>query len=705
MTALSHSPLGLLLVQATLIVGLSRLLGLGARRLGQPLVVAEILAGILLGPSCLGAFSPATMHALFPASSLGNLGVVSQVGLVLFMFLVGLELDPRLLRGRGHASVAISHTSILVPFGLGALAAIFLYPRLSSPDVPFTSFVLFLGTAMSITAFPVLARMLTERNLTGTRIGSIAITCAAVDDVTAWCLLAFVVSVAKAKGLAGAALTTVLALGFILAMLLLVRPFLRRLGRRVAGREGLHQNLVALLLILLMCSSLATEAIGIHALFGAFLLGVVLPKEGGLARSLAEKLEDLAVVLFLPLFFAFSGLRTEVGLLATPAAWGITAAIIAIASVGKFGGSALAARLTRHTWRESAAVGVLMNTRGLMELIVLNIGLDLGVLSPELFTMLVIMALVTTVATAPLLSAILGRDAAAWDAAVGVEPPSSAQRTFTVLMCVADGRSGPPMVQMAGRLAGTANRLLALWLMRSTDRSSSHLSPQPEEEGGLLAPLLRRAGELALTVKPLSFVSSDPARDICSVAEAKHTDLILLGLHRPLLSRGVLGGKVYSVMREATSPVAVLVDRGHEQLRRVLVPYLGGAGDRMALELAGRLLESQDCEVTLLTCPRPDDAKWPTPALTGRLADAKVKRVDNVDPVQAVRREAVGYDLVVIASSADWGLEPRPFAIQPEPLISGVQASMLIVRVPRASGVPVDEAEHSNAGAGTMQLS
>ena len=690
MNALSLSPFSLLVVQAILIIGLSRLLGLGARRIGQPLVIAEIVAGILLGPSFLGALSPATMQALFPASSLGNLGMLSQVGLLLFMFLVGLELDPNLLRGRGHSSVAISHTSILMPFGLGALSALYLYPRLSSPSVPFVSFVLFLGTAMSITAFPVLARMLSERRLLGTRIGSMAITCAAVDDVTAWCLLAFVVSVARAHGLGNALTTTVLSVGFILAMLLVARPFLRRLGARVASREALTQNVVAVVLLLLLASSLATEAIGIHALFGAFLLGVVLPKEGGLARMFAEKVEDLAVVLLLPLFFAFSGLRTQIGLIDSPSGWTMTGLVIAVASVGKFGGSALAARLTKHSWKESSAIGVLMNTRGLVELIVLNIGLDLGVLSPTLFTMLVLMALVTTFATTPLLRLIVGADARGWGTDAQPEPVRLAPvRPFTVLMCVADARSGGPLVNVARMLASSAGRFLALWLIPSPERPSTQLGRGTSEtEANVLEPLLKRAKEQSIEVKPISFVSADPARDICSVAEAKHADLVLLGLHRPLLSRAVLGGKVHSVMRDATSPVAVLVDRGLKDVRKVLVPYRGSDQDRYAIRLARQLATNVSAELTVLvvtgasTSPASERSVRAELSLAGD--SARVVPMQEDDAVSAVLREAGAHDLLVVGGSEAWGLEPRPFAIQPERLIRESGVSMLIVRVPAA---------------------
>ncbi|MBF0157449.1 MAG: cation:proton antiporter, partial [Magnetococcales bacterium] len=379
-----------------------------ARRVGQPLVIAEVIAGIVLGPSLLGWVWPEAMAQLFPENSLTVLRMLSQIGLVLFMFLVGLKLDLKLFEGRAGASVLISHASIIVPFILGVAASGWLYAAYSPPEISFLSFSLFLGISMSVTAFPVLARILTERHLLDSRVGVIAIVCAAVDDVTAWCLLAVVVAVASAQSLASAFWTTAMAVTFILVMVLLVRPLLRILGMRVIGREGLTPSLVAFILLLVFASSALTELIGIHALFGAFLFGAILPKDAGLSVSMVEKLETVTVVLFLPLFFAYSGLRTQIGLLGQSEEWLVTGLLILIATLGKFGGSTLAARVTGLSWSESSIIGILMNTRGLMELVVLNIGFDLGVISPTVFTMLVIMALVTTIATTPALSWVLG---------------------------------------------------------------------------------------------------------------------------------------------------------------------------------------------------------------------------------------------------------------------------------------------------------
>ena len=698
MKSLLQSPLALFIVQALLIVSASRLIGLLARRMRQPMVIAEIVAGIFLGPSLLGWAAPHAAAALFPKDSLTVLSMLSQVGLILFMFLVGLEFDGKMLRGRGHTSVVISHTSIIVPFALGAVLALYLYPHLSDPTVPFSSFTLFMGAAMSITAFPVLARILVERRLLHSKLGAVAITCAAVDDVTAWCILAFVVSIVRAGSLGVAARTTGLALLYIATMLAFVRPLLGRLAGRSANKEGLSQNLVAVTLVLLLLSSLATEAIGIHALFGAFLIGCIIPKANGFAQLLADKLEDLVVVFLLPLFFAFSGLRTQVGLLDSASAWWMFSLVIGVACLGKFGGSTVAARLTGLRWQEATAVGVLMNTRGLMELIVLNIGLDLGVISPTLFTMMVLMALLTTFMTTPLLEwvypiAELAKDQVAEpDVRTRVGPAEA----FTVLMCVAYDRSGPGMVTLAGALVGAtseAKRLYALRVEPPNDRASFVLGQRAAaREAAALEPLLGRAGALGLDVRPLSFVSPQPALDICNVAAVKGADLVLMGWHKPVLGKTVLGGTVHEVMRRAQATVGVLVDRGLGWVASVLVPYHGSIHDQGALRLAQRLARHAGASVTILRVVSPGAAGG-DPVEDGPLGEVleaqgqpgegqlALKVVERTDPGHAVLEEcARGYDLLLIGVGAEWGLEHRSFGMHPELIIAECPTSLLVVR-------------------------
>jgi Kef-type K+ transport system membrane component KefB len=405
-----QSPLSILLLQVIVIVAAARLLGALFQKIGQPPVIGEMVAGILLGPSLLGLVAPGVQTFLFPVASLGGLRMLSQIGVILFMFVVGIELDVQHLRQQAHAAVMVSHASIVVPFFLGCGSALLLYRSLAPAGIPFSAFALFIGVAMSITAFPVLARILEERQMTRSHLGSTAIACAAVDDVTAWCMLAVVVAIVKANGLGGSLLTIGLTLLFIAVMLFVIKPLASRISVRPEGQAA-SVGLLATLFSFVFISALFTEMIGIHALFGAFLAGVCMPPDSALRHFLRERLETFSSVLLLPLFFAFTGLRTQLGLLADWQSWLICGAIVLVAIAGKLLGSMGAARWTGMSWGDSFSLGVLMNTRGLVELIVLNLGYDLGILSPRIFTMLVLMALITTFMTGPLLQlrSLLGR--------------------------------------------------------------------------------------------------------------------------------------------------------------------------------------------------------------------------------------------------------------------------------------------------------
>jgi Kef-type K+ transport system membrane component KefB len=395
----------LLLSQIAVVLLAGQLMGRLLGRIGQPRVMGEMLAGIMLGPSLLGWVAPGASAALFPASSLGFVNVLSQIGLVFFMFLVGLELDLRLLRGQGRVAVMTSHASIIAPFFMGSVLALLLYPRLSDDSVSFTAFALFMGAAMSVTAFPVLARMITEWGITKTRLGAVAIASAAVDDVTAWCILAVVIVIARSSGTQSIAIMIGGTALYAVVMLTLVRWALRWLEGALRRHGGLSQDMVAIVVFVVVLSAWTTERLGVHAVFGAFMAGVVMPRDERLARPLLERFHDLMVILFLPLFFAFTGLRTSIGLISGDL-WAFFALIMLVAVAGKMFGSAVAARSGGLSWREALAIGSLMNTRGLMELVVLNVGLDIGVISPALFAMMVLMALVTTFMTQPVFSRI-----------------------------------------------------------------------------------------------------------------------------------------------------------------------------------------------------------------------------------------------------------------------------------------------------------
>ena len=394
------------LLALTVVIITSRAVGWVFGLVGQPAVIGEVVGGILLGPSFLGWIAPAASAVLMPPQAAPFLSVISQLGVILYMFLVGMHLDLRVLRTSGSVTLAISHVSIIIPFLLGVALALGLYSSLAPAGIGFTSFALFIGTSLSVTAFPVLARILSERGLHKTEMGTVALTCAAIDDVTAWCLLAFVVSVVQ--GTMGAAFVTIgLTAVFIALMLTVGRYLVVTVVDMIDKSERIGEGGLAIVLVTLLLSAISTEFIGVHAIFGAFLLGAVAPSNSRVSHHVNDRLEDLVRVMFLPAFFAFTGTRTQLGLLE---GWNdvmLCVVIIAVATAGKFGGTALAARFMGLNWRDSAALGILMNTRGLVGLIVLNIGLDLGVISPRLFTMLVIMALATTMMTSPILTRLL----------------------------------------------------------------------------------------------------------------------------------------------------------------------------------------------------------------------------------------------------------------------------------------------------------
>lgn len=404
-----HHPLALLLFQLIVIIFISRLFGYLVSFIAQPTVVGEILAGIVLGPSLLGLYFPETFTVLFPKESLSNLNFISQLGLIFFMFVAGMELDFDKVKRQSSASIFISHSSIIVPFFLGVALAYWLYPHYALHNISFIPFALFIGIAMSITAFPVLARIIKEKRLSDTRYGAMAITCAAADDVTAWYILALIIAFSVSGTLSSSIILLLLIALYVVLMFYVVRPLFAKIGQ--TQKDSLSMNAMSAIIILLLLSALMTEAIGIHALFGAFMAGAMMPSSASsrLKELIAPRLEYVSLLVLLPLFFALTGLRSEIGLLNNNDAWLVCGAIIIVAVFGKLFGSAFAAKYMGFNWKDSFSLGILMNTRGLMELVVLNIGYEMGILSTELFTMFVVMALVTTVMTGPMLQWVTRR--------------------------------------------------------------------------------------------------------------------------------------------------------------------------------------------------------------------------------------------------------------------------------------------------------
>jgi len=451
-------PTAMLLLQIISILIVSRIFGFLFAKIGQPTVIGEILAGIVLGPSLLGYFYPEAFNFLFAANSLGNLNILSQVGLILFMFTIGMDLNIGELKEKMGKIYVISHASIVIPYFFGMLLAYFIYLEFAAAQTDFLSFALFIGISMSITAFPVLARIVQEKGLSKTHLGTISIASAAIDDVTAWCILAAVIAIAKSGSFISALYTIGFSVLYVAIMLFLVRPFLKRIGEIYSNSEVLNKSIVAFLFLVLILSAYTTQVIGIHALFGAFLAGVVMPPLPNFRKIIIDKIEDVSVTLLLPLFFVFTGLRTEIGLLNTPYLWLICGLFILVAVLGKFGGGAFTARILGESWRDSLSIGVLMNTRGLMELIVLNIGYEMGILPPPIFVMLVIMALVTTFMTTPALS-IINR----LFPEKNVEEEyirQQAQGIFKALIASGNPENGKALLQVAKTvLEGTKNSL------------------------------------------------------------------------------------------------------------------------------------------------------------------------------------------------------------------------------------------------------
>jgi Kef-type K+ transport system membrane component KefB len=396
-------PLSILLLQIIVILTATKLAGNLFAKIGQPEVVGEIVAGILLGPSLLGLICPSAWSYLFQAPSMGALKLLGQIGVILYLFVIGMELNTQQLREKAHIVVIISHASIIIPFFLGVLLSLLIYRSFAPPSISFISFALFMGIAMSITAFPVLVRIIEERGMAMSYLGSTAIACAAVDDVTAWCILALVVALVRTNGI-GASITILLAIAFIIIMLYLVRPQLARALGRVVEDKGQETGAMMGILVFVFASAYFTEIIGIHSLFGAFLAGVVMPTVTTFRITLKKRLATFSSTALLPLFFAFTGLQTQIGLLNDWQSWLAGTGIIAVAIIGKLGGGTLAARWTGLSWHDSFSIGALMNTRGLMELIVLNIGYDLGIIQERIFAIMVVMAVITTSMTGPLLS-------------------------------------------------------------------------------------------------------------------------------------------------------------------------------------------------------------------------------------------------------------------------------------------------------------
>ncbi|MBM6499270.1 cation:proton antiporter [Flavobacterium macrobrachii] len=621
-------PVALLLMQIITIVLVARIFGWIFRKIGQPTVIGEIIAGIALGPSLFGLYFPDLNQSLFPVESLGNLQVLSQVGLILFMYVIGMELDLKVLKNKANDAVVISHASIVIPFALGIGLSYFIYHEFAPQGVEFLSFGLFMGIAMSITAFPVLARIVQERGIHKTRLGTIVITCAAADDITAWCLLAAVIAIVKAGTFVSSLYIIALAVVYVLAMLFVVKPFLKRIGDLYADKGNLNKPVVAIFFLTVIVSAYSTEVIGIHALFGAFMAGAIMPESAKFRNIFIEKVEDVAVILLLPLFFVFTGLRTEIGLINEPYLWKITGYIILVAVIGKFLGSALAARFVGQNWRDSLTIGALMNTRGLMELVVLNIGYELGVLSPKVFTMMVIMALVTTFMTGPALD-IINYIFKSKDVFIPEEIKNNSD--YKVLISFGNNEKGKSLLRLANSLVKKQTETTVVTAMHFTSSDELHAYDLDEYETKAFEPIVRESKALNQEITTIFKATNDIETDIADVSAKGEYDLLLVGLGKSIFE-GTILGKVLGftsrfinpdrlldkltgkeglfenspfdertrlIISKTKTPLGILIDKDLKKVENVTIPIMS-IGDAFLFDYAERLIFNNNTKVTIV---------------------------------------------------------------------------------------------------------
>jgi Kef-type K+ transport system membrane component KefB len=672
---------GRLMLAIAVVILAARLMGALLARVGQPRVMGEVLAGILLGPTLLGAVAPDVQEYILPPDIIPLLSAAASIGLAFYLFLVGMELDPGLLRANVREAALISNTSVAFPLALGMLVALPVY-ELLAPDTDYLPFALFMGVSMSVTAFPVLARILVERRMLRQPIGALAMAGAAIDDVTAWGLLALATAVAGAGSGLDALVVVGLAGAFTAAMLLLVRPLLGRVSTAYDEAGHVPAIWIATIFVGVLLAAYVSQQIGIAAIFGAFIVGLIMPRHAGLTSDVSDRLEDFVVTVLLPLFFVVTGMRVELGALNDILLWGVTLLLIAAAVVGKWVGAMLAARYAGFSWRDSSVLGALMNTRGLTELIVLNIGLELGLISPTLFTMLVLMALATTFAAGPALNLLDPRrelseppEETLRRAGAAAEDVGRAIPERSILVAPSDDRSIDSLLRLAEPLARSEppRELILVRLLPPAPLSTGLVSEdrQLQETSVELDQQRQLLGDRGVPMRTAAFTSPDAGADLVRLASDESIDLLLLNGRRPLLGEGIPGGEVGTVLERAPCDVAVLVERDRippiDPQHPVVVPFGGGEHDWAALELGAWIAHAGAGRIVLLGAASAGDADRDASRLLAnaslvlqQLAGVSAEPL-LVTPGREVIKAAAGAGLLVVGLSERWrqeGLDP-----------------------------------------------
>jgi len=584
----------LFLADLAIIILLARLLGMAAKRLGQPPVLGEIIAGILLGPTLFQGKITAT---LFPITLRPSLSALANLGVVMFMFAVGYQLDLRLFRGRERVAASVSVSSVILPLSLGTGLGAWLASRHHVHHV--LPFALFVGTAMSVTAFPVLARILTDRGMHRTRIGGIALASAAMDDVLAWSLLIVVVAIA---GAGGQQLRLLLAPVYAGVMFGVVRPLLRRLVDVYQRRGGLTPNVLAAVLVGLLLSSYATDWMGVKYIFGAFLFGVIMPRDGAAAALREEilgRLEQVSVLVLLPVFFVVSGLSVD---LSSVGLSGLVelCVILLVAVVGKFGGAFAGARIAGVRGRPAEVLATLMNTRGLTGIVILSVGLQLHILAPSLYSLMIVMAIVTTAMAGPLLHLIYPDRFVLRDIAEADRVALGTAAGHRILVLIEAPETAAPLVEVGAALAASREH---------SELILSHLVAHQHDTrlevgtglGGEQLEITRAKGKLQALADLVSSrgvpavvqsrSSQDIAAELPGYVAAAEPDTIVLGpggtSRETLAADGTV--QLVTVLRslpEAPGAVAVLWTRGESGAAAVQVAAQLSVADRLKLVIS-----------------------------------------------------------------------------------------------------------------------
>jgi len=592
----------LLLLQIVVILVFVRIFGWICQKIGQPTVIGEIIAGVVLGPSLLGAYFPELSAMIFPESSIGSIKLLSEIGLVLFMFIVGMELDLKVLKNRLNQAVIMSHSCIALLFVLGTILSYFIYSEFTTENTRFLPFALFMGIALSITAFPVLARIVHERGLNKTPLGGVVITTAAVDDITAWCLLAAVIAIAKAGTFVSSLYVIGFAVIYVVIMFKLIRPFLQRLADLQTSRNIISKSVVGIFFLVLFLSAYITGVIGVHPLFGAFLAGVIMPANINFRKLFIDKIEDISLVVLLPLFFVYTGLNTKIGLLNEGSLWALCILIIVIATAGKMIGIMFSARYLGFDWKSGMTIGALMNTRGLMQLVVLNIGLDLGILTPQIFVVMVVVALVTTFMTGPLLNLIdwMYKDKPA-------EGEAALQKDYKMLIAFDGSKMGAKLLMIANSFVRKNQNHSYIDMLHLSPGNNLYQYDIEEEERDIFQPILAKSEELHQPITPIFEVASNPYSRIVKMTNKGNYNLLLLGaedsiyegnplgqllgfsnrvLHYPgrfistifrrrkSSTSSLLDDGMRSVVMKSDAPVGIFIDKGLVTIKNVFVPVL-----------------------------------------------------------------------------------------------------------------------------------